>query len=180
MLGQSRKRRMVVAVLVIIATPLLTIAIAGLWLFWWYVHVEPAGAETAAREFAAVRARLAKRAPLIEYRGLEAPVVRRNPEAPRHELRTVHVLVYDAGEGELTRGVFPVRILRTMTLGGRIRLMGSGFLGDRDERITLDDLERHGPGLILDSADGAPGVLSVADAMLGTKSAQSRLLIWTE
>jgi hypothetical protein len=65
-------------------------------------------------------------------------------------------------------------------VGGRIRLMGSGFIGGPDARLTLGDLERHGPGLVLDSGGGIPAVLPVADAVLGTKATQSRLLIWTD
>ena len=120
------------------------------------------------------------RAPLIQYRGFNEPPIRRAPDAPVHNLRTVHVLAYDADEGELTRGTFPVSVVRAMTLGGRIRLMGPTFGGDPDERITLGDLERHGPGLVLDSGKGTPGALALADAVFGTKSTQSRLLVWTD
>ena len=177
---RSRKRRVIVTVLVIVAVPCVVIAATAFLLFSRYVETVAVDADFADREFAAVRAGLTDRAPLIEYRGFEAPVVRRNPTAPIRELRTVHVLAYDADEGELARGAFPVGVLRTITLGGRIQLMSSGYIGGPDEPITIADLERHGPGLVLDSRSGTPGVLTVADAVLGTKSTRSRLLIWTD
>jgi hypothetical protein len=177
--AQRRTRRLAVTVLLIIMMVFLTIGLAGFLLFSRYADTVEADAGTAEREFTAARARFTDRA-LLEYRGFEAPVVHRNPEAPIRELRTLHVLAYDVDDGKLTRGTFPVSLLRSVTLGGRIRLMGSGFMGGPDERITLGDLERHGPGLVLDSGGGIPGVLPVADAVLGTKSTQSRLLIWTE
>ena len=177
--AQRRNRRLAVRGLVVIMTFFLAVGLAGFLLFPRYVDTVEADAGSAEREFTTVRSRVTGRA-LLEYRAFDAPVVRRNPEAAIHELRTLHVLAYDADEGKLTRGTFPVGLLRTLTLGGRIRLMGSGFLGSPDARITLGDLERHGPGLVLDAGGGIPGVLPVADAVLGTKSTQSRLLIWTE
>ena len=175
-----RNRRTAVVVLAVIVAPPLTLAAVAFLLFSRYVEIEQVGPDAAAQAFAAARARLADRAPLIQYRGFDAPVIRRDPEAPIHELRALRVLAYNADEGELTRGTFPIGVLRAVTFGGRIRLMRSGLLGGPDERITLGDLERHGPGLVLDSTMGTPGVLSVADAVLGSKSAQSRLLVWTE
>ena len=177
--AQRRRRALAVRALVIGMTLCLAIGLAGVLLFSRYVNSVEADAGTAEREFTILRARFTNRA-LLEYRGFEAPVVRRDPDAAIHELRTLHVLAYDADDGTLTRGAFPVGLLRTLTLGGRIRLMGAGFLGGPDERLTLGDLERHGPGLVLDSGGGRPAILPIADAVLGTKSAQSRILIWTE
>jgi hypothetical protein len=173
----SRTRRIVVTVLALVAAACLVIAIAVFLIVSRYMETVPLEADTAHREFATASARLTGPAPLVEYRGFEAPVIRRRPGAATHELHTLHVLAYDADEGELTRGAFPVSVLRTVTLGGWIRLMHAG---GADGRITLDDLERHGPGLVLDSRGGTPGILAVADAVLGTKSTQSRFLIWTE
>ena len=177
---QSRKRRIVLTGLVVLAAPVLIFTIVGLVLFSRYVETVDADTATAEREFTAARARLPERAPLIQYRGFNEPTVRRTPNAPVQTLRTVHVLAYDADAAELTRGRFPVSVVRAMTLGGRIRLMGPTIGGEPDEVVTLGDLERHGPGLVLDSGKGTPGALALADAVLGTKSTQSRLLVWTD
>jgi hypothetical protein len=67
-----------------------------------------------------------------------------------------------------------------MSVGGRIRFMDLGMFGDERDRITLEDLERHGPGLILDTSGRSVGPLAISDAMLGTDTQKSQLLVWTE
>jgi hypothetical protein len=145
-----------------------------------YVQKEDVGPDSAAREFEQVRSRFASRLPLIEFRGFQDPTVRRTPSAPRHELVALHVLAYSPDDGKLTRADFPANILRFMSAGGRLRLMNLDTFGDDRDRITLEDLERHGPGLILDVGGGAVGQLLVGDAIFGTNSRSSRLLVWTE
>jgi len=54
------------------------------------------------------------------------------------------------------------------------------MFGDERDRITLEDLVRHGPGLILDTSGGSVGPLAISDVMLGTDARKSQLLIWTE
>jgi hypothetical protein len=61
-----------------------------------------------------------------------------------------------------------------------VRLMNLDTFGDDRDRITLEDIERHGPGLILDVSSGAVGQLLVGDDILGTNARSSRLLVWTE
>jgi hypothetical protein len=97
--------------------------------------------------------------------------VHRNP-GERHRLVAAHALVYDATEGNLRRVDVPIGLLRVATIGSRINL---GSLG-----ITVDDLERHGPGLVLDTNGGAVATLPAADALIGTHSIDSQILIWTE
>jgi hypothetical protein len=173
-------RRIVIAVLVVVATGFVVASLAEYLTFSRYVHRGRASADVAVRMFLAARAPLAQQVPLVEYRGFDRPVIHRTPEAPVHPLRTLRLLVYDPGTGELTRGAIPISVIRVMTLGGRLRVMNAGFMGARDLRVTLEDLERHGPGLVLDSSRGMPGSLAVADALLGTTAARSLLLVWTE
>jgi hypothetical protein len=92
----------------------------------------------------------------------------------------LHVLVYDPREEELTRGEFPVGAVRIASIGGRIKLMGLGLIGTDSDNLTFEDLERHGPGLILDSSGSEMGPLVVSDATIGTATGGVRMLIWTE
>ena len=154
--------------------------ISAVVFFQRYVKTDYVASEAAAREFEAARARFVGQQPLIEYRGLETPVVRRHPSAPRRELVALHALAYRAPDGELRRVVVPATLLRLMSVGGRIRFMDLGLFGDDRDRITLEDLERYGPGLILDTSGGSVGPLAISDAMLGTDARKSQLLIWTE
>jgi hypothetical protein len=170
-------RGVAIAIVGVVLTAIACIAIV----FSLYVQTEDADAASAAREFDAARARLAGQEPLLEFRGLDPPVVHVR-QGPRRPLTTVHMLIYDATEEYVRRVDVPVRMIRLATLGGRIRLMSlAGLDGNRDDdRLTLDDLERHGPGLVLDTSGGAIGPLIVGDAVAGTRARESLLLIWTE
>jgi hypothetical protein len=179
-----RKKWVSVAIVIASIVGVLVLVVAGgaAVLLWRYVQTDYADAQTADREFERVRALLAGREPLIEDRGGRAPVVRRNASAPRRELHGLHVLAFDghgATEGQLRRANVPAGVIRLITLGGRIRLMGVGMLGDQGDRITLEDLERHGAGLILDFRGGA-WQFAMSDAIVGTNAQQSRLLVWTD
>jgi hypothetical protein len=177
----KKKRRSLAIVIPAIAFGLAVAAIGiAVALFSRYVKTEDTDSATAAHEFEAARARFAGRVPLVEYRGLQTPIVRRDPSTPRHQIVAVRALVYSATEGYLRRVNVPMRILRLITTGGRLSLMDLGMFGDDRDRITLEDLERHGPGLVLDTGGGSVGFLAVSDALLGTTSKDSRLLMWSE
>jgi hypothetical protein len=156
------------------------VTISAVVFFLRYVDTDYVAWETAAREFEAARARFVGQQPLIEFRGLQTPVVRRNPSAPRQNLLALHALAYSAGDGQLRRAVVPATVLRLLSVGGRIRFMDLGMFGDDRDRITLEDLERHGPGLILDTSGRSVGPLAISDSIFGTDSQKSQLLIWTE
>jgi hypothetical protein len=182
MTHQSRSVLRTVAIAGAIVGGVLAVVVIGsvVMLLSHYVRKEDVGPDSAVREFERVRSRFASQLPLIEFRGFQDPTVRRTPSAPRHELVALHVLAYSPDDGKLTRADFPANVLRFMSAGGRLRLMNLDTFGDDRDRVTLEDLERHGPGLILDLGDGAVGQLLVGDAILGTNSRSSRLIVWTE
>jgi hypothetical protein len=94
--------------------------------------------------------------------GRTAVVVHRTPEAPRRPVNSLHVLAYDPQEGNLTSVDLPGWLLRLMTVSGKVRLANTGFF--RSDQIMLEDLERHGPGLVLDTST----------------TEGSRVLVWSE
>jgi len=180
-MSDRRKRPSLTIVIGIIALGLVVVAVGtAAALFFRYVKTTATNSSTATREFEATRARFVGQLPLIEYCGLQTPVVRRTPSAPRRPLTAVHALIYSSTEGYIRRADVPFGILRLTTVGGRLSLMDLGMFGDDRDRITLEDLERHGPGLVLDARGNAVGGLAVADALLGTQSRDSQMLIWTE
>jgi hypothetical protein len=178
------KRKTWVSVMIVLAGIVAVLAVAvtvsAIVLFLRYVETRDVAWETASTEFEAERARFTGQQPLIEFRGLQTPIVRRTPFAPRRALRALHALAYSAPDGHLRRAVVPAAILRLLSAGGRIRFMDLGMFGDDRDRITLEDLERHGPGLILDTSGRSVGPLAIADSIFGTESQTSQLLIWTE
>ena len=130
-----------------------------------HVHTEAVQRQAALAEFAEARARFQGQTPLIELASDGQPILRREPAGPRTPLGTLHALGYDRQEGRLSRVDLPGWFVRAISAGGRIRLANLGIAeeGGEAQRLTLVDLERHGPGLVLDVTQRG-----------------NRLLVWTE
>ena len=74
----------------------------------------------------------------------------------------------------------PAELLKIVTLQGRLRVTSAGNPGSAIERITLEDLERFGPGLILDASGTDVGAMIAADAALGTDTLGAHVLVWSD
>jgi hypothetical protein len=137
---------------VIVAAIAVIVAIGGVALFVHdHVKSEVVEAASADTEFAQARARFAGKTPLLELRGNE-PVIHRDATAPRREVQALHVLAFDASQHKISRIDIPGWLLRLMSAGGRLRIANlEVFDNDEENRLTLEDLERHGPGLVLDA-----------------------------
>ncbi len=105
-----------------------------------------------ASEFAKAEARFAGQAPLVEIKpdGDVRPVVHRDAGArPKAELSSLHLLAWDPEEKKLVHFTMPFWLVR---LGGRKPLMFENrgqFFSSEDLHLTSEDIERHGPGLIM-------------------------------
>jgi hypothetical protein len=133
-----------------------------------HVKTELVGRISAEEQFVRQRARFAGQQPLVEVEDADsadvhARIHRQAEGAPKVELQTMRVLVYDAHEGRLVHVDLPFWLLRLMP-SGRLGSVSGNFSFRSADRITVDDLERHGPGLILDARD----------------SRDAQVLIWTE
>ena len=164
--AKAKKTLISVVVAVVVIVGMLAAAVVGGTFFFIYRHVNAriTPQETAEQQFAAERARFAGQPPLIEMTLGEDPVVHRDPSRPRQELKSLHALAYDTRQGKLTHVDIPGWLLRMMSGGGRIRIANLEMFDDDRDRVTLEDLERHGPGLILDIHRGG----------------NSQVLVWTE
>jgi hypothetical protein len=168
----STKRTWLWVVLGIMATFFLVVIVfIGGAIFEFRRHVKNEFVESAVaeREFAQTRARFGGQQPLVEFKGKstddDALVHRPPPDAPRVHVNTLRVLIYDLQQGHLIHVDVPGWLLRAMPNSGRY---GGGFnadVGDEFERhrLTIDDLERHGLGLVLEG-----------------RNDNTRILIWTE
>jgi hypothetical protein len=136
----------------IVAAIAVIVAIGGIAMFVHnHVNSEVVEAASADTEFAQARARFAGKTPLLELRGNE-PVIHRDVTAPRREVRSLHMLAFDARQHKISRIDIPGWLLKMMSAGGRLRIANlEVFDRDEDNRLTLEDLERHGPGLVLDA-----------------------------
>jgi hypothetical protein len=119
--------------------------------YWISRHVttETASADTAETEFRQERLRFAGQQPLVEIGGdKENPTFHKVASAsgPEHpQLQTLHARVFTPDSGKIVRVDIPFWLLR---FGNGLR-----FLDDAGA-ITLEDLEHHGPGLIVNGQAG--------------------------
>jgi hypothetical protein len=134
-----------------------------------HVKTELVGRTSAEAQFLQQRERFAGQQPLIELKGdpedHDVTVHRPGPDAHRAELQTLRVMVYDAHDGRIVHVDLPFWLLRLMPSArmSEVSGAGSGFSFESGH-ITVDDLERHGPGLIMDARD----------------KRNAEILIWTE
>jgi len=172
----STRRTWVWVVLGVVGTlVLLVVVLVGGVIFEFRRHVKNEVVESAVaeQEFTRQREKFSGQQPLIEFvegRGGDrddVPTVHRPPaNAPRVQIHALRVLVYDKYEGHLIRADVPGWLLRMMPDSGRGGIFSTGDYGDfnmRRNRITIEDLERHGLGLVLDG-----------------RNRNARILIWSE
>ena len=133
-----------------------------------HVHTQFVPNENAEQQFAATRARFAGQQPLIEVRKDQEAVLHREmiPKAmPAAKLDTLRVLAYDTRANKLVNVSIPMWLLRMAPTNKFSFMKDNGIDFDSDRvHITLDDVERRGPGLLLDQADRRG----------------SQVLVWTE
>ena len=151
---------------------LVVILLVGGAIFEFRRHVRTESVETttAEQEFSRRREQFKGQQPLVEFVGRDSgdddAKVHRPPEsAPRVRINSLRVLIYDREDGHLIRADVPGWMLRMMPNSGRY---GGGFSFDGGDefvkhRITLEDIERHGLGLVLDG-----------------HNRNTRILIWSE
>jgi len=155
----NRKTWISVLIASVIIVGILAAAAIGGTAFFIYRHVntEFTQTENADQQFKEARARFAGQQPLIEIRKDEEPVLHRealHAEASPSKLDTLRVLAYDTHAGKLVHVSIPFWLLRLAPSRHMTFLSDSGIDFDSDRvHLTLDDLERRGPGLILDQAD---------------------------
>jgi hypothetical protein len=147
---------------VVLAGAVILVVAAAAFVVYQHTTTQFIDAATADAQLDRQRDELAGQEPLIEMRGVDAPVMHRRPQSPRREVLVVHVLSYDPRVRKLVKADVPGWLLRVISGHGSIRLANLYMLAYDRDRITLEDLERHGPGLICDFR------------------ARSRVLVWTE
>ena len=122
-------------------------------------------ANDADKEFEAVRAKFAGQQPLIQMiDGQPQYVADRATTAPSTvPLKSVHVMAWDDEEGQLVTFSLPFWLLRLKSGPIRLSAYSQGW-DDRGVSFRVEDLERRGPGLVLDVHERREG----------------RVIIWAE
>lgn len=136
---------------------LIAVAAAGLWFAKTHVNITSASRATVSTEFEQVRSRFSTQKPLIEI-DEHGRYVHANTDRPAGTTRpeTLNILAFDPRNERVVRMDVPFWLLRLRMRGTRINLGGSS-MDLNDMNITVEDLERWGPTLIVDhtAPDGA-------------------------
>jgi hypothetical protein len=144
----------VVGLLVVCVLGVIAMAAAGLWFVKSHVDIRSTTTTAVAEDFQTVRARFSNQKPLIEL-DERGNFLHANVDRPAGSTRpqTLNIMAYDPDDQKIVRLDLPFWLLRLKMQGTRIDV-GSGNVDLAKLRLTVEDLERFGPTLILDQKDG--------------------------
>ena len=144
----------VVGIVVFGILGVIAMAAAGLWFVKSHVNIQSTTTAVAAADFQTVRARFPNQKPLIEL-DERGNFLHANVDRPAGSTRpqTLNIMAYDPDDQKIVRLDLPFWLLRLKMQGTRIDV-GSGNVDLAKLRLTVEDLERFGPTLILDQKDG--------------------------
>jgi hypothetical protein len=155
-MANTKKTWISILIAVIVIVVALGIALVGGSAYFISRHVRAQFVSTAGAEaqFASARQRFVGQTPLIEMRKGAEPLIHRPAEdAHAAPIEVIHAIVYSPDSRKLVSVNLPLWLLR-MAPGKRFSFLDDNVDFDSGRvRLTLDDVERHGPGLILDQAD---------------------------
>jgi type II secretory pathway pseudopilin PulG len=154
----------VVAVVVLGILGVIAMAAAGLWFVKSHVNIQSATTAVASADFQTIRARFSEQKPLIEL-DERGNFLHANTDRPAGTQRpqTLTILAFDSHDEKVVRLELPFWLLRLKMGGTRVDVGGSN-VDLAKLRLTIEDLERYGPTLILDQKD----------------TDGSRVLIWSQ
>ena len=156
-------RTWVKATLAVIAVIVLCfVALAGTGAYYVFRGLDRrAGPEgEAVKAIAAVKGTFPPRPPLIEIVDPKRADIRINrSDTPAAAVKTLHVINWNGESGELVRMEVPLWLMRFSSLN----ILSQLGIAPEKFRLTVSDIERYGPGIIVDYA--SPGV---------------RMLVWVD
>lgn len=156
-----RKRKWIPIVLGILFV-LVVLAIGGVIFVVSFVQnnmtVTEMSATSADDEFAKIRARFTGQQPLIQLiDGRPQYVAEQATRSSSSEpLKTMHVLAWDDDEQKLVSFSLPFWLLRMKSGPIQLSAYSQGW-DDRGVSFRVEDLEKHGPGLLMDFSERAQG-----------------------
>lgn len=165
----SRKRTWVIALVSIAALGVVgTITLVGLAVYLFTSNVDFASAtpRTADANFEEARAQLGAAPALITLTRQDGRIradVNRSERASEVKPTSLHVMAWDPDQERLVNARMPLWLLRFGDDASVDFSAGESDIMD-DLDLSLDDLDHHGPGLVLDYAEPS----------------RERVLLWTE
>jgi hypothetical protein len=151
-----------VGVFAVIAVAVLVLAATGAFFVFRNMEKRPGSEADAAQTIEAVKARFGARPPLVEIVDPQSADIRINRPAVASAapVGTIHVINWKGDTGELIRTDVPLWLMRfsTLNIASQLGIAPAKF------RLTVRDVERYGPGIVVDS--GSTGAF--------------RLLVWVD
>jgi hypothetical protein len=143
-----------IGIIAVCILAVITAAAVGLWILRSHVNIQPSTVSAATADFQSVRERFATQKPLIEL-DERGNFVHANVDRPNGTQRpeSLNVMAFDAKDEHVVRMDIPFWLLRLKMRGTRIDVGGNGNIDLEKLRLTVEDLERFGPTLILDHRD---------------------------
>src|SRR5262249_4045713 len=143
----------IIAIIAVGILCVVTLAGAGLWFLRSHINVQPTTVAAATSDFDTIRNRFSNQKPLIElddhgnfaHANTDRPNGTKNPE-------TLNVMAFEARDEQTIRIEIPFWLLRLKSRGTIVDV-GSGNIDLQKLRLTVEDLERFGPTLIVDHRD---------------------------
>ena len=139
-------------VIVTCVVGVVAVAGAGFYFFTRHIETRTVSPATATREFEEVKAQFVGQKALVEL-DRHGSFVRSNPERPAARNGRVpeelNVMAFDPDDGRVVRIKIPFWLLRLKTHGSNINFNGRR-MDLEDLKLSVADLERFGPTLIVD------------------------------
>jgi hypothetical protein len=133
------------------------VAVAGYVIYQQFAFKATSADErTAEREFTQVVARFEGQKPYLVIRDGKPTVSQEKGPAPGQPVEAIHILVWNPDDQKMVRLNMPFWLLR-MAKGRPIKIGSSPDANGEPMRLkfTAEDLERRGPGLILDHQEAS-------------------------
>jgi hypothetical protein len=153
---KNNMTRFVLLAVGVSATAVAIAIIAGTAFFFQHHRSEKASAQTADAEFQRLRARFAGQRPLLDMRE-RRPIADVGASQTGARLHAFHTVIFDTRGGQrIVRITVPYRVGRLFGRSAGFRWLGElTFLDDTEFdpepiQLSLDQVERHGPGLMVD------------------------------
>jgi hypothetical protein len=143
-----------VVLAIVVVCVLCVVAMAGVGIYYFSQHVQTRAASpaNAAHDFEQIKLRFAGQKPLIELdehgRYLRSNTDR-TPPPNANPPESINVMAFDPDEERIVRVSIPFWVVRMKMRGATIDLNGR-HMNLEDLRLTVEDLERYGPTLIID------------------------------
>jgi hypothetical protein len=142
----------IISLVVVCILCVVAMAGAGFYFFSKHFDTQAATPAKAAVEFEQVKAQFRGQKPLIEL-DERGRFLRSNPDRPAAQAAKVpaqlYVLAFDPDDERIVKVTIPFWLLRFQSRKARVDFNG-GRLDLEDLKLTVEDLERFGPTLIVD------------------------------